>query len=559
MIRFSCPVCKMMMEAPDDRAGSKVACLQCQQTLVIPPPPRTVLATGPGQPTPKPFLSSFTVAGVFLGVASLPLALFVVPVYVGVGVAILAAGLAVVGTFLSLRGEGGGVGFAVSILLLCASALFTGYGSFTLNERQATNRGLIEQAEALKTDAAKTLEEAREREAKAERAPKRAQELLRKAVEAEERAQEAPAKAQIRLEKAEQVRAQAISEPLKLKAEAEATLEKARATLEKAKAERSLADQANEKAVRALEQAKAKAEEGERKANLLLKEASTKQQEAGELHKKAEAERAKSQALLKEALDKNKQTEETHKKTQALLDGAVMTLKSDKEEVRLKAATGLVRLNVRIAEASRALCEVAVFGALRHRKEQALRLLEKARPELHKPVVTLARPSTDQSAGHITAVQAIARLGPDGNAATTVVLRQLQTSAAYVQKTGSDGYALALAKTCLAALVKIAPEEVEVTRAMAGIAQTRAEARNRALDDLRIDTLLTLRGITTGNPKTARRLVPCFVAAVNDENTSIRLLGIEALGRIGQEAKEAVPTLRGLRNADEITPVPNFF
>src|SRR5262245_24303634 len=143
MIRFTCPVCRMMMEAPDDRAGSKVACLQCRQQLVIPPPPRTVLATGPGAPGQQPFLSGFTVAGVFLAATSLPLALFVPPVYVGVGVAILAAGLAVVGTFASLRSAGGGIGFAVSVLLLSATALFTVYASFTLSERGAANRGLV--------------------------------------------------------------------------------------------------------------------------------------------------------------------------------------------------------------------------------------------------------------------------------------------------------------------------------------------------------------------------------------------------------------------------------
>lgn len=41
MIRFACPRCKSVLEAPDRKAGSKVACPKCQQRLQIPvPPPR---------------------------------------------------------------------------------------------------------------------------------------------------------------------------------------------------------------------------------------------------------------------------------------------------------------------------------------------------------------------------------------------------------------------------------------------------------------------------------------------------------------------------------------
>src|SRR5579862_5195851 len=46
MIRFQCPNCNAVMEAPDDKAGLKIDCKKCSQRLQIPAPLRnpTVLA-----------------------------------------------------------------------------------------------------------------------------------------------------------------------------------------------------------------------------------------------------------------------------------------------------------------------------------------------------------------------------------------------------------------------------------------------------------------------------------------------------------------------------------
>lgn len=61
MIRFACPRCKSVLESPDHKAGSKVACPKCQQRLLIPTLPRskTILAPlvahipHPGIPQPS--------------------------------------------------------------------------------------------------------------------------------------------------------------------------------------------------------------------------------------------------------------------------------------------------------------------------------------------------------------------------------------------------------------------------------------------------------------------------------------------------------------------------
>src|SRR5262245_25624694 len=46
MIRFGCPACKSTLEAPERKAGDKIACLKCGQRLQIPfpIPNKTVLA-----------------------------------------------------------------------------------------------------------------------------------------------------------------------------------------------------------------------------------------------------------------------------------------------------------------------------------------------------------------------------------------------------------------------------------------------------------------------------------------------------------------------------------
>jgi DNA-directed RNA polymerase subunit RPC12/RpoP len=46
VIRFSCPRCKSVLEAPDHQGGDKIECPKCQQRLQIPFPPRnkTILA-----------------------------------------------------------------------------------------------------------------------------------------------------------------------------------------------------------------------------------------------------------------------------------------------------------------------------------------------------------------------------------------------------------------------------------------------------------------------------------------------------------------------------------
>lgn len=60
MIRFSCPTCKSLLQAPPVKAGEKVACPKCGQRLLIPNPvkPAARNKTVLGVPLPSPRSSS---------------------------------------------------------------------------------------------------------------------------------------------------------------------------------------------------------------------------------------------------------------------------------------------------------------------------------------------------------------------------------------------------------------------------------------------------------------------------------------------------------------------
>ncbi len=62
MIRFSCPTCRQILQAPDREAGNKLTCARCGQRLKVPPAPpptpHTVLGTPIPAPTPHTVLGA---------------------------------------------------------------------------------------------------------------------------------------------------------------------------------------------------------------------------------------------------------------------------------------------------------------------------------------------------------------------------------------------------------------------------------------------------------------------------------------------------------------------
>lgn len=54
VVRFGCPRCRSILEAPLHRAGDKISCPKCQQRLQIPVPPRDKTVLAPLVPMPSP-------------------------------------------------------------------------------------------------------------------------------------------------------------------------------------------------------------------------------------------------------------------------------------------------------------------------------------------------------------------------------------------------------------------------------------------------------------------------------------------------------------------------
>jgi hypothetical protein len=131
VIRFDCPHCRRLSSAQDRQAGKRTRCPGCGQLIIIPSPPAT--AAPPPAPAPpaslpapapaRPWPNLCTVVAFLLGVAALPVALFLGSPLFGVAFAVLGLLLALAGLIVAIARRGAGLGFAVASLLVCGSTL----------------------------------------------------------------------------------------------------------------------------------------------------------------------------------------------------------------------------------------------------------------------------------------------------------------------------------------------------------------------------------------------------------------------------------------------------
>ena len=159
MIRFACPTCKAVMNAPAQKAGQKANCPKCGQRLQVPNPTpvaevprkepgRQASAAAPGmasapvpavspfdaidaeqhgKPRPrrsawKPYL--FGLPAFLLGVAALPSAIAFSSNLLGLLLAGLGTFLALFAAVLSLANKRAGLGLSALSFLACGAALF---------------------------------------------------------------------------------------------------------------------------------------------------------------------------------------------------------------------------------------------------------------------------------------------------------------------------------------------------------------------------------------------------------------------------------------------------
>ncbi len=161
MIRFACPTCKAVMNAPDQKAGQKANCPKCGQRLQVPhpmpvaevprkEPGRQVFAAAPGmasapvaagspfdaidaeehgnarqrQSAWKPYL--FGLPAFLLGITALPSAIALSSNLLGLLLAGLGIFLALFAAVLSLTNKRAGLGLSALSVLACAGGVVRG-------------------------------------------------------------------------------------------------------------------------------------------------------------------------------------------------------------------------------------------------------------------------------------------------------------------------------------------------------------------------------------------------------------------------------------------------
>jgi HEAT repeat protein len=174
-------------------------------------------------------------------------------------------------------------------------------------------------------------------------------------------------------------------------------------------------------------------------------------------------------------------------------------------------------------------------------REKAAETLEKINPSLHRPLVTLLVDMDHTK--RVQALESIAQMGSDGEPALPVLIilyqqqlasrrpsiRQLRSS-----KKAPQRYFAVDAPTILHAMVSVAPREKVVTRAV-------LNAISAGDSTLRAMAIELSAGLELDNES----LVQSLVRALEDQ--AWRVEAVNALEKLGPDAKQAVPTLKKLR------------
>jgi hypothetical protein len=205
-------------------------------------------------------------------------------------------------------------------------------------------------------------------------------------------------------------------------------------------------------------------------------------------------------------------------------------LNSDSGAVRLKAAEGLAALGWQAKGASAVLCYRLIYDQSRVIRIVALDALESVNPTLHQPVSVLAAPLTEVdlrllgTSGRGMAVAQLAALGPEGKAATGVLI-------AYKLQISQPGGWQHVPQV-IEALVKVAPDDSTVTASL-------VQWLSRDLSpDSRVAAATALAWMRDG-----KNGVGASAAAVRVDREERVRLAVRALGALGRDARLAIPDL----------------
>jgi HEAT repeat protein len=224
-------------------------------------------------------------------------------------------------------------------------------------------------------------------------------------------------------------------------------------------------------------------------------------------------------------------SEQGGKEIRKVLEPLVKDLKNKRPEYRLKAIEKLAEMGTSAREAGGALVDCIVTDRSQTVREAAIEALEKVDPAVHKHVVTLLFDSSEQAKR--TAVSALGDMGTRGKAALPALLLHYQNEVL-------RGYD---AVNALVAVVRVAPDNratVQVVLEAVSMPPLGGD-RGTRLFLLRSKAIGLLKDLKL-EPK---QVVPALIAALNDG--TCRVQAIQELGKLGPEAKVALPILTRLK------------
>jgi hypothetical protein len=207
----------------------------------------------------------------------------------------------------------------------------------------------------------------------------------------------------------------------------------------------------------------------------------------------------------------------------------VKGLKDRAPAVRVKAAEEAGALGEEAAALAPYLCEAALDPSPKVAKPM-LWALGRVRPDLH-PAVSVLVLDTDPRR-HLAALQALGSLGEAGVPAAPVLLSYLKrTASARLPDPGRQG----LLRAGLEAVGNVAPKDPEALKLLLSIGR----GRDRTLRGQAVEMLGTM---AAGNEAIRKQVLPVVAAVVRDPQ--LRLVGVEAAGNLGPDARSLLPELR---------------
>lgn len=231
-------------------------------------------------------------------------------------------------------------------------------------------------------------------------------------------------------------------------------------------------------------------------------------------------------------------TKEVPKKAESKLDILTEQLRSKDSKKQIEAANSLKSLGVSANSATEALCEMSL-SANHDVRQASLEAIESIRPDLHPHITTMV---VDPKGFIVAAVEGISRLGDRGKPATPVLLAAFRAS--YDDKKALLVPSGGNFRATMYALAKVGSAENDFVKAVSDVAMSDNARLN---DAMRRDCVAIIAIIGTKHPELSKQMLDTLTAIANKANDSDLCWTVEAIGKMGARATDAIPLVKKLK------------